>query len=220
MMSVGKAMVFIKSEKEKYGILFYNINKAITEISPFVEKKDLQDRKYVGRVTVLKRYLELLEKEEGKEKKDGIFGFINDDRLISEIKGFKRENHEALEQLEKCSKCSHLACPPSCRASYCLSCRPGSWMVHCDHERMSVAFHENFILDLTNDRTGIKDRYKVLATIYDAQRDKQYIIIEGIGNRDKFVLYYYPGIIEDTYGEISDEKEFDYVVSTFEGVER
>ncbi len=33
------------------------------------------------------------------------------------------------------------------------------------------------------------------------------------------VLYYYPGIKEDSYGEITDAEEFDFVVETFQNAE-
>jgi hypothetical protein len=60
----------------------------------------------------------------------------------------------------------------------------------------------------------------VLATLHVVLKDRRYIIIEGISSKEKFILYYYPGIAEDKYGEITDENEFDYIVSTFESVER
>jgi hypothetical protein len=217
---MGKTMDFINEEKDKYGRLLYSINSAIGEIAPFIDKKDLYDRKYVSRVTVLNRYMELLKELEEKEKKDGFLGFLNDEEHVSRLKEFKKQNHDDLEQLERCSNCKHITCPPSCKASHCLSCRKGSWVAHCDHNRMNVTFHDRFTLDLVNDRTGIREKYKVLATLYNAQMDKQYIIIEGTSSLEKFVLYYYPGIIEDIYGEITDEQEFDFVVSTFESVER
>ena len=66
----------------------------------------------------------------------------------------------------------------------------------------------------------MEEKYLVLATLQNPQRDIRYIIIEGINTREKFLLYYYPGISEDTYGEITDEGEFDDVVSTFESVKR
>jgi len=49
--------------------------------------------------------------------------------------------------------------------------------------------------------------------------DKKYIIIQNIINKEKFILHYYTGISEDTYGEITDPKEFDFVVSTFQSIE-
>ncbi|TDT51906.1 DUF1292 domain-containing protein [Fonticella tunisiensis] len=217
---MGKALDYIRKEKEYYGKILYNINSAISDISPYVDKRELNERKYVSRVSVLKRYMELLDEVESREEKDGILGFLNDDKNIRELEEFKRKNNDALTQLEKCNMCQRLKCPAGCKLASCLSCRPGSWVAYCDHERIKVTFHDNFILDLTNERTGVRERFKVLATVEDDLKNKQYIIIEGLSSREKYVLYYYPGIVEDTYGEITDEEEFDFIVSVFESVER
>jgi hypothetical protein len=217
---MNKVLEYIKREKEHYGKILYNINNAISEIAPYIDFSDLNSRKYVSRLPVLKRYMELLNEIESKEIKDGILGFLNDNKHIEQIERFKRDNAEALNQLEKCNVCVRHKCPPSCKFNSCLSCRPGSRVVYCDHEKIKVVFHDNWILDLTNDRTGKSDRYKVLATLEDAQKDQEYIIIEGLTTKEKFVLYYYPGITEDTYGEINDEEEFDFIVSTYESIER
>ena len=50
--------------------------------------------------------------------------------------------------------------------------------------------------------------------------DRKYIIIENIKSKEKFILYYYPGISEDSYGEIKDAQEFDFIVSTFQSVDK
>ena len=129
-------------------------------------------------------------------------------------------NSEALSQADKCNKCTHLKCPPGCKLVNCLDCRQGSWVAYCDHKKISVRLHDNFTLGLNNDRTGTNERYKVLTTIEDVEKDRQYIITEGLVSREKFVLYYYPGLIEDSFGEISDEEEFNYIVSFYENIER
>ncbi|WP_260332666.1 hypothetical protein [Clostridium chauvoei] len=33
---------------------------------------------------------------------------------------------------------------------------------------------------------------------------------------DKFILYYYPSISSDEFGEITNADEFDFIVNTFE----
>jgi hypothetical protein len=217
---MSKVLEYIKKDKGYYGEILYNLNNAVTEIGPYVDWDNLNSRKYVTRLPVLKRYIDLLGEIESKELKDGFLGFMNDDKHIEQLESYKRQNFDSLKQLENCSKCARLKCPPSCKTSSCLSCRPGSRTVHCDHKKMRVVFHDNWTLDLTNDRTGKNERYKVLATLEDVEKDQEYIVIEGLASKDKFVLYYNPGISEDSYGEIADEQEFDYIVSTFEGIER
>lgn len=217
---MGKALNYIKKEQEKYGQIYYGINSAITEISPFLDKDVIRDRKYVSRLPVLKKYIERLNEIELLESKDGILGFMNDDKHINEVETYKFQNIDSLNQLERCSSCACLNCTAKCGFDNCLGCRKGARIASCDHERINVIIHDDYILDLTNDRTGKAERFKVHATLQDISRDKRYIIIEGLTSRDKYILYYYPGISEDTYGEITDETEFDFIVSTFESVER
>ena len=44
-------------------------------------------------------------------------------------------------------------------------------------------------------------------------------MFENINSKEKFILHYYPGISEDTYGEITDPEEFDYIVSTYQSLD-
>ena len=46
---------------------------------------------------------------------------------------------------------------------------------------------------------------------------RKYIIIQNLLNpEERFILYYYPGISEDEFGEIEDSQEFDYIASVYE----
>ncbi|NRZ09700.1 hypothetical protein DFR90_002161 [Clostridium beijerinckii] len=76
------------------------------------------------------------------------------------------------------------------------------------------------MLELTNNDTGISSKYNVLAVVEDCTLDNLYILLENFNNsNDKLVLYYYPGIKEDSYGEITDPNEFDFVVETYQNAE-
>jgi hypothetical protein len=211
---------YLKREKEHYGSIYVDINYAIDSITPFLDKKNLEDRKYVSRLPVLKRYMELIESAENDTLKGGFLKLFGNDKYKDLLERYKRDNKLELEQLERCRECTCLNCTASCRFDGCLGCRNGAEVVKCDHGIMNVIFHKNFTLDLTNEGTGRDERYMVLATLQNLEKDVRYIIIEGISSKEKFVLYYYPGISEDTYGEITNESEFDYIVSTFESVER
>lgn len=215
-----KEQEFLKEEKEHYGKVFVDINYAISNVEPFLDDRRLSERKYLSRLPVLKKYIELIEASERENSKGGFFKIFSSDKHRELLEGYKSDHRKELKQLENCSKCACLNCTVECNFDSCLGCREGSRIVYCDHKRINVIFHDNFTLNLTNERTGDDERYIVLATVQDVVKDKLYIIIEGISTKEKYVLYYYPGISEDTYGEITDEEEFDFVVSTFESVER
>ena len=59
-----------------------------------------------------------------------------------------------------------------------------------------------------------------MAIIQDAENGKRYIVIENVGDRERFILYLYPRISEDEYGEITDETDFNFAASAYENVER
>lgn len=211
---------YLKDQKERYGSIYVDINYAIDNITPFLDKKHLDDRKYLSRLPVLKRYMELIESAENDTSKAGFLKLFGNDKYMDLLERYKRDNKIELEQLERCRGCACLNCTASCVFDGCLGCRKGAEVVKCDHGNINAIFHKNFTLDLTNEKTGRDERYMVLATLQDVKKDIRYIIIEGISSGEKFVLYYYPGISEDNYGEITNEEEFDYVVSTFESIER
>lgn len=215
---MSKTEEFLTSEKNRYGKIYVDICYAIDNISPFLEKEQLNKRKYVVKLPLLKKYIDLIEAGEADTKKGGFLGFFNNDKAVELIKEYKLDHFDGLRQLEKCSSCSCLNCTSACKFDSCLGCREGSTIASCDHGKINVTFHDSFVLDLMNDRTGRVDKYNVLATLQNPELDRKYIMIENIVNDEKFVLYYYPGIVEDSYGEITDGEEFDFIVSTYEGI--
>ncbi len=216
---MGKAEDFLKHERERYGKVYVDLTYAIDNVSPFLEREELNRRKYVTKLPMLKKYIELIESAEREvHKKGGFLSFFNNDKYIDLLNSYKHDNAEALNQLEHCSKCVHRNCTED-KFDGCLGCRESSRIVYCDHEKINVTFHDNWILTLNNDRTGEVDRHKVLATLQDVVKNQKYIIIENLRTDEKFVLYYYPGLSEDSYGEITDAEEFDYIVSTYQSVE-
>lgn len=215
---MGKAEQYAKSEKDYYGKIFVSVNYALDNVSPFLEKNQLNNRKYTTRLPILKKYIELVDTVIREESKQGLLGFLDDDKHINTLKTYKSENSEALSQLQKCSGCACLNCTAECNFDSCIGCRTGSRIAYCDHSEINVTVHDNFTVNLTNNNTGENDKYKVLATLQNPKLNRKYIILENINNKEKFILYYYPGISEDNYGEITDGNEFDFVVSTFESV--
>jgi hypothetical protein len=216
---MGRSEEFLKQEKERFGKVYVDLTYALDNVAPFLEKEDLNSRKYINKLPVLKKYIDLIETAQRESsKKSGFFGFFNDDKYIDLLNSYKKDNADSLNQLEHCAKCSHIKCTEP-KFDGCLGCRENSRIVYCDNEKINVTFHDNWMLSLNNDRTGELDRHKVLATLQDIQKDQKYIIIENLRTDEKFVLYYEPGLSEDSYGEIHDEDEFDFVVQTYQSVE-
>ena len=216
---MGKTDQFIKTEKDKYGKIFVDINYAISSVSPFLDKDDLNIRKYAAKISILKKYIDLIEEAEREFKNTNFLNKLKSTKYISPIKDYKNDNYESLLQLEKCSTCECLNCTAPCNFDSCLGCKSASKIVHCDRKRINASKYDAFFVNLINSTTGKNDRYVVLSTLQDVQLNKRYIIIENIALKEKFILYYYPGISEDSYGEISNSQEFDFIVSTFQSIE-
>ncbi|AGK95275.1 hypothetical protein [Clostridium pasteurianum] len=221
---MGKTEEFISQEKEYYGKIYSDIAFAIDEIRDFLDEETLKNRKYFSRQPVLDKYIEVLDSANQESKKRGfIKGFIDGDKYINLLQSFKADHTEELNQLEKCWKCECLRCTAACKFDSCDGCRTGRRVAYCDHKRTNVAFFDNSqsaMLNLVNNNTGQEDRYNVLAVVQDALEDKRYILIENIHDKERFILYYYPKLPEDTYGEITDEEDFNFAASAYENVER
>ncbi|MBD7910668.1 MULTISPECIES: DUF1292 domain-containing protein [Clostridium] len=212
-----KSIDFIDKEKDYWGKIFTDITYAISEISPFVEEKDLMTRRYYTKVGILKEYMTKLNSSELDSKKKSFFNMFKDDERITNLQRFKQNNLSTFKQLESCSKCQCLNCSFECKFSSCSSCKEGSLLKSCDKDKFNVRTYTNFNLDLTNNDTGEANKYKVLAVVENCRLEKLYIFLENMYNPDdKLVLYYYPGIKSDDFGEITDSFEFDSVVQAYQ----
>ncbi|MEQ8153353.1 MAG: DUF1292 domain-containing protein [Clostridiaceae bacterium] len=206
----------ITKEKDKWGKIYTDIFYAIDSISPFLSDDFLKKKKFYVKGNILKEYIDLLEEQEQKGNKKGFLSMFSSPDMSS-INSFKSKNSDTFTQLENCSKCECLNCVAECSFKTCTGCKRNSFIQKCDHEKINVRFHSGFTLDLTNNDTGKQNRFKVLATLEDCKKDQQYIIIENISDPDdRYILYWYPGIKEDTYGEITDGEEFDFIAEAFE----
>ncbi|WP_238882127.1 DUF1292 domain-containing protein [Clostridium sp. YIM B02551] len=209
----------ITREKETWGKIYTDIFYAIDNISPFLPEDFLKKKKFYVKGKVLKDFINLLEEEEQKGNKKGFFNKFSSPNLSS-INNFKAQNKDTLTQLENCSKCACLNCVVECSFKTCSGCRRNSYIRTCDHSKINVRLHSGFTLDLTNNDTGKENRFKVLATLENCEKEQEYIIIQNImDSNDRYILYLYPGIKEDTYGEITDEEEFDLIAESFESIE-
>ena len=219
-MSNDNDIDFINGERRHFGKIYTDVAYAISEVSPFLSEKKLNARKYYTKASMLQEYIKLLDSAEADCKKKSLFSMFKSNPSITLLQDYKTKNRENFKQLEKCSNCECLNCTFECNFRSCSSCRSESKICSCDKERGNVRKFDNFTLDLTNNDTGRASTYKVLAVVEDCTLDNLYILLENITNSgDKLVLYYYPGIKEDTYGEITDAVEFDFVIETYQNAE-
>ncbi|MGL4772056.1 MAG: DUF1292 domain-containing protein [Clostridium sp.] len=212
-----KDISYIEEERNLWGKYYTDIAFAISEVSPFLEERDLRKRKYYSKFGIMKDYIKLLDDAELDSNKKSFFNMFKSDDRIEKLRAFKHQNGSVFKQFEKCAKCACLNCVAECHFQSCSGCRESSYLKTCDKEKMNVRYHSHFTVDLRNNDTGARNRYKVLATMEDCELDNLYIILQNVADsNDKLVLYYHPGLREDTYGEITDVEEFDYVVEVFQ----
>ncbi|MCY6369573.1 DUF1292 domain-containing protein [Clostridium ganghwense] len=214
---MDKLEFYLNEEENKYGKVYTDINYAIDNIADFISDENLKKRKYASKVDVIKKYIKLLEDTKVKVNKKGRFKiFNNTDKYKTVLENYKYKHSKDFQQLDNCSKCACLNCVQECEFDTCLGCRNNSKIVYCDHKKINVTRHSNFTINLVNDNTQEENTYEVLVTIQNIEEDKRYIIIRNIRDYDdKYILYYYPGISEDNYGEITDAEEFDYIAEIF-----
>ena len=213
-------MDFINADRRHWGKIYTDVAYAISEISPFVSERDLNIRKYVVKAPILQEYIKLLDSAETESKKKSLFSMFKSNPAIELLQDYKAKHRENFKQLEKCSHCTCLNCAFECNFKKCSSCRSGSMLYFCDKAKVNVRKFDDFTLELTNNDTGRASKYKALAVVEDCKLDKLYILLQNSSDSgDKLVLYYYPGIKEDSFGEITDAEEFDFVVETYQCAE-
>lgn len=210
---------FIDSEQEDYGKLYSDVIFALEEIEEFVPKEQLAERKFIEYLPVLKTYLDMLKNTEVDNNSRGTFGKLFHSHSSAEetIEGFKAQNFDKLNQIRSCISCKCLTCPSECIMEGCNRCDKSGRVAKCDKKTTAVYTFTNKKLELNNNKTGENDIYNVLAIVQDKGYNQLFIIIELRG--EKFVLYYYPGISEDTYGEISDVEDFNFALNAYEQVD-
>ncbi|MFD3156224.1 DUF1292 domain-containing protein [Haloimpatiens sp. FM7330] len=214
---MNKIAEYTEREKKVYGKLYSDIVYAVDNISDFVEKDKLKTRKYVSKLPIVKEYIELIDTANREADKKGILDvFRSDEKYKRLLEDYKKRNKNDFKQLMDCSKCMCLNCSAECGFDSCIGCVQDSRVKYCDHEKVNFTVYDNFTLNLTNNNTGEDSTYKVLGIVHNLELDKRYIIIENINDEDdKYILYYYPGISEDQYGEIENKEELDYVISLY-----
>jgi hypothetical protein len=214
---MAKDIDFIEEERRHWGKVFTDITYAINEVSPFIDEDQLKRRRYYSKVSILNQYMDMLNSTELDSKKKSFFDKFKGDDNIYDLRNFKSKNFSTFNQLESCSKCQCLNCAFECKFKSCSGCKEGSVIKACDKEKANVRIYDDFKIDLKNDDTGVTNKYKVLAIIENCVLDKLYILLENLHDcDDKLILYYYPGIKSDNFGEITDSEEFDFVVETYQ----
>ena len=210
---------FIKKEAADSGKLYADVIFALEEIEEFVPKEQLKDRKFVEYLPVLKVYVDMLKNAEVDNNAKGTLGkfFNQNDSEGAVIQKFKSENTEKFDRIRSCVNCKCLSCPNECIMEGCNRCDRSGKVAKCDKKTICIYTFTTKRLELINNMTGNPDLYNVLSIVQDKEYDQLFIIIEL--NREKFVLYFYPGISEDSYGEISDVEDFNFALNSYEHVE-
>ncbi|MBC8059410.1 MAG: DUF1292 domain-containing protein [Clostridiaceae bacterium] len=210
---------FIEKETADYGKLYADVIFALEEIEEFVPSEQLRERKFVEYLPTLKAYMDILKNTEIDNHTKGVFAkvFGNSDSQAAVIEKFKSENVEKFDQIRSCVNCKCLTCSNECIMEGCNRCEKSGRVAKCDKKTTCIYTFTNKELQLTNNKTGEDSLYNVLSIVQDKEYNQLFIIIEL--NREKFVLYFYPGISEDTYGEISDVEDFNFAFSAYEQAE-
>lgn len=210
-MGIERVEQELKDAKKIYTTIILSLD----EVEPYVSPQTLNRRKYMQMFRQLEKYIEKLEEvvEEGKEK--GILKRIFSSKQPEEImEQYKRTNGLDMSQLAQCGSCQCFTCSRECEMVGCKLCSKGGKIKGCDNKTKSVYLFQNKWLELEKEETGVVEVYDVLAIIEDKEFNQFYIILSLRGER--FVLYYYPDLHEDTYGEISDTDDFNFAIQTFE----
>lgn len=209
---------YIETEAAEYGKLYADVIFALEEIEEFVPKEQLRARKFVEYLPVLKEYLELIKNTDRDNKGKSMLGkLFNGGNDLDKIKEYKEANLEKLQQIKSCTSCKCLNCASECIMEGCNRCEKSGRVAKCDKKTSCVYTFSDKHLELSNDKTGEIATYKVLSIVQDREYNQLFIIIEN--SEEKFVLYFYPGISEDTYGEISDVEDFNFAIGAFEKVD-
>jgi len=210
---------FIENEKADSGKLYSDVIFALEEIEAFVPRERLNQRKFVEYLPVLKTYSDMLKKAEVDNNNKGTFRKLFHSHSSDEsiLEDFKNKNLDKIDQIKCCVTCKCLTCPSECIMEGCNRCDKSGLVAKCDKKTVAVYTFTTKKLDLNNDKTNESDTYDVLAIVQDKSYNQLFIIIELRG--EKFVLYYYPGISEDTYGEISDVEDFNFALNAYEQVD-
>lgn len=208
---------FINDERKSWGKVYTDITYAISEVSQFLDEDELRSRRYFTKLNILDEYMDMLNDKELDSKKKSFFNAFKSDDRIENLRAFKLKNSSTFKKLENCSKCQCLNCMFECEFKKCSSCRDGSLIKFCDKEKANVRTYEMFTQDLVDNDTQRTDKYKVLATVEDCELETLYILLENLCDEsDKLILNYYPGLKKDSFGEITDIEEFNFVVETYQ----
>ena len=206
-----------QAEQDKYRELYAKIVFALDEIHDFLSEDDLKRRRFVRLLPVLKNYSDMLDESAEDEKKAGIFGrLFHKSGKSPSVGEYRRRNADAFLQLEDCARCKCLNCVRDCKMEGCSRCEPGHGcrVASCDNKESAVWTYGFKSLDLQNNATGRTETFEVKAVVQDLAYKQRYIILENNGG--KIVLYYYPGLKGDDYGEVTDADDLNFAVKAYE----
>ena len=210
---------YIEKEISDSGKLYADVIFPLEEIEEFVPKDQLLERRFVEYLPALKTYVEMVKNAQIDNRGKSVFGkiFGGNNSEQDKIVKLKQDNEEKFEQLRSCISCKCITCPSECMMEGCNRCEKSGKVAKCDKKTTCVYTFTAKSLQLTNNKTGELALYDVLAIVQDKEFNQLFIIIELYN--EKFVLYFYPGVSEDTYGEITDVEDFNFALKAYEQVE-
>lgn len=197
-----------KTEYDEYREAYSKLVFAMDDIKDFVDEAALNRRRYVQYLPILKEYVDKLELLCGGNKAPKT--------LPEDVRQFREQHAEELEKLRDCAQCQCAKCSKECGMSGCDRCEPAQkcHIIYCDNKTTAVYAFDGKTATLTNNDTGMVEELRVLAVIEDVEYKQFYIVFER--NSEKLVLYFYPGVSSDNYGEIKDEEDLDFAVKAYE----
>lgn len=215
---MGKDLDYLKSLKDKYGNLAYNISNCLSELDGCeVKRFESRDCFYRHNFKLLDELLDKINQAESELKsKNIVFRIISPSSdKMDELRDYVCSINSKLNQLENCSKCACFKCVRDCAFDSCKECENGSFISICNKDEYNNRLFNDKIVFLTNHKTGKDFRYKVI-TIIEIENDQRFIFLENImDSRDKKILEYEPKITGIEYGEIKDKHLFDRLVSIY-----
>ena len=207
--NLSKKLAEIKS---LYSDVIFNLD----EIESFVDKENLNSRKYIKYLPILDECQDYIEDIISKEH---IKGFLNrilssNDEEVKNLRIYIKSKENIFVQLKACTKCKCFKCDDNCKIEACDRCEIGGKIDFCDNDKVIVYTFLNRTLQFRNNKTDEINTYNVLGIVQDLEYDQLFKIIEF--NKQKYVLYFYPKLSGDSYGEIKNAEDFNFAVKAFD----
>ncbi|MEG1480890.1 hypothetical protein [Clostridium sp.] len=222
-MNVDVAKEWIKDEKNLWGEDYTNITFSINDIIDFEEETEIKDRFFVKNISILDKYIRLLNDADSKlhQKKKILFFEVNKtdsteaSKTISDLMEYKDKFKDVLYKLKYCAKCNCLKCIKKCRYNSCLCCDRTGKVTECNYDKYNVIMFKNLLTDLYNSDTSSYDKVKVLCEVCILDKEKTFRVIDS--NGEYLILNYcHDPLKGDSYSAVDDKDVFNLIANLYE----